>query len=120
MINENDIKKYFNNFSEEEIANSVYLYGLDFENDSFDNILDSVAALYDEVNTLNDIIVSRFENNEGKVLTKEQSAVQYNIIQDYQKKSSILKRILMNDNVYEAVESRIFEIENKKRSESSR
>lgn len=120
MINENDIRKYLKSFSEEEIANSIYLFGLDFETDSFDNILDSIAALYDEVNTLKRIIESRFENSEGKVLKKEQATTQYNIIQDYQKKSSVLKKMLMNDNIYEAVETRIYEIEKRNSTQSSR
>jgi len=121
MINESDIRKYLSSLSLDDVANSVYLYGIDFNNENLDKIFESILFLYDEVATLQKIIQERFENlDETQVLTAEESAMQAAIIQDYHKKSNVLNKVLNNNEIYESIENDIIKIESKINGGSSR
>lgn len=119
--NELKIRDYLKKLTDIDIANSIYLFGVDFENDPIDSIMDSIIALYDNVIGLKNIIESDFgKNNEEKILLPQTRETQSIIIGDYSKKESVLTKILNNETIQERFVQRIVERKNQENKNSKR
>ena len=102
MEKELAIRNFFKTLSNEDIANSVYLFGLDFNKISLDSLFGYLIALYNEVIVLKDMVDRNFEQREGEhVLLPKDPKVQSVIIGDYYRKEGVLLKILNNKDVYE-------------------
>ena len=98
---EENIRNHFRKFSVEDIADSVHFYGLDFDNDSIDKIMQSLDSLYEEVTSLRSMIDRNFQS-EIKTLMPNSPEIQTGIIQDCYKKESALLKALSNQDVINA------------------
>ena len=98
---EQNIRNYLKSFTVEDIANSVYLFGIDFDTVSIDYIMESLNALYEEVKTLKAMVDRDFKPLNGELLPKD-PVVQTGIIQDLYKKESALLKALGNKDIYSA------------------
>ena len=116
MINsENEIREHLKALTPKDIADSTYLFGVDFENEPIESILDSIISLYDETKQLNKIIESDFgKNNEEKILLPQSRETQSIVIENYSRKYDALEKILSNPYVADEVAKRIKEQRNKK------
>lgn len=94
------IRNYLKTLSVEDIANSVYMYGINFDTATIDLIISSINSLYEEVITLDRIVESGFVSETGARLPKD-SKNQEIIIQDYSKKKDALLKILSNKNIFD-------------------
>ena len=98
MNDESIIRNHLKNLSLEDIANSVYLYGIDFNSEPIDSIVRSIYTLYEEVTLLEKIVESNFVSETGARLPKD-SATRTIIIQDYDMKKDALGKILKNERI---------------------
>ena len=105
-----EIREYLKKLSNEDIANSVYLVGIDFDNCALDIIINSIIQLLNEVISLKNIYDSFKE--EPKVLSpipkishnpKESPQYRQAISEEYFRKSSALTKIVSNNYIYEEV-----------------
>ena len=96
---EQNIRNHFKTFTVEDIANSVYFYGIDFDTVPMETLMKNLDGLYHEVKTLNGMIERDFKPLNGELLPKD-PAIQSGIIQDYYRKESALLKALSNDDVY--------------------
>lgn len=96
-----NIRKFLKTLSVEDIADSVYLFGIDFDNASMKSIMGAINSLYEHVDTLKSIIDRNFESMNGERLPKD-SVTQAVIVQDCSRKESALAKILSNQDVYNA------------------
>ena len=102
ITKEINIRNFFKTLSNEDLANSVYLFGLDFDNISLDDLFGHLIALYNEVVILKDMVDRNFEQREGEhVLLPRDPKVQSVIIGDYYRKKGVLSKVLNNNDVYE-------------------
>lgn len=101
MDTDDIIRNYFKTLTDEDIANSTFLYGIDFDNDPLDKIFKAVSQLYDNVTELNSMIARNFTSKHDVKMPKDFNT-QSIIIQDYHCKSSALRKILSNKTVYAA------------------
>lgn len=107
---EQNIRNYFKTFTQEDLANSVYLFGIDFDKESLDTIFGYLIALYNEVVILKDMINRDFEQREGEhVLLPKDPKIQTIIIQDYFRKEAALQKALNNEDVYNKLISYLVE-----------
>jgi len=113
MSRDEEIRYYLSNLSKLDLANSVYLFKLDFMKCSMEVIISSIVNLYVEVNNLKEIIETRL-NDKSLVLTKEEAAKQVEIFKDYAQKSKVLDKVLANDVIYDTVITGIVEVEKAK------
>ena len=97
---EQNVRNYLKSFTVEDIANSVYLFGMDFDTVPIELIMESLGTLYEEVKTLKGMIDRDFNPVNGEILPKD-PVIQSNIIQDCFKKESALLKALSNKDVYE-------------------
>ncbi len=101
MDRESKIREYLKTLDYVDIANSTFLFGVDFDNDSIDQIMKSISALYMNVMSLKDLIDRDFKPVGGELLPKDPET-QSIIIRDYNAKESALYKVLNNDDVYSA------------------
>lgn len=94
-----NIRNYLKTFSVEDIANSVYLFGINFDTAPIDTIIESLDSLYEEVKTLKSMIDRNFESQNGELLPKS-PMVQAGIAQDCYRKESALLKALSNQDIY--------------------
>ena len=100
---EKNIRNYLKEFTAEDIANSVYLFGINLDDAPIDSIMQSLSSLYEEVGTLDEIVNENFEPKDGEpVLLPKGHAIQKTIIRDYYRKKSALLKALENKDVYNA------------------
>lgn len=115
MIEENivkQIREHFKTFTPIDIADATHLFGINFDTDSIESILDSVIALYREVKNLRDLIGSNFmEDSEEKVLVPKDKATQDIVIENCYRKQVVLNKALSNEYVLKMVKARIKEQE---------
>lgn len=101
---EQNIRKYLKTFTYEDIVNSIYLFGVDFDTASIDDIMQSLCSLYKEVSDLKVMVDRNFEPLDGERLPKD-PRVQAVIIQDYDIKKTVLLKALSNTDIYNALKS---------------
>lgn len=101
---EQNIRNYLKTFTDEDIANSVYLYDINFDTAPIDYIMQSLISLYKEVSALKAIVDRNFEPLDGEFLPKD-PVIQAGIIQDYYRKESALSKALSNEDIYNAFNS---------------
>lgn len=107
---EQQIREHFKTFTPIEIADSTYLFGINFDTDPIESILDSVIALYREVKTLKELVDSDFKKDSDiKVLVPKTQETQTIVIQNYYRKESALNKALSNEYVFEGVKQRLIE-----------
>lgn len=107
---EQQIREHFKTFTPIEIADSTYLFGINFDTDPIESILDSVIALFREVKELRDIVDSDFrKDSEEKVLVPRDRETQNIVIQNCYRKESALNKALSNKYVFEGVKQRLIE-----------
>ena len=95
-----EIRSYLKTLTTEDIANSFYLIGVNFDTVDLDTLFGYIIALYNNVMDLQSLIDRNFQpENDEKVLLPTDPKVQANIIIDYNKKSEALSKILENDAV---------------------
>ena len=99
-VSEINIRNYLKTFTAEDIANSVYLFGIDFDKASIESIMSALNSLYEEVKTLKSIVDRNFESTNGERLPKD-SMIQERIIQDCYRKEEALKKALSNKDIYD-------------------
>ena len=100
---EQEIRAHFKTLTNEDIANSIYLIGVDLDTIDIDSLLDKVYSLYEEVNTLRRMINGGFKpEGDDPVLLPKDPRVQAGIMDDLSRKQSALIKILDNDKVYYA------------------
>lgn len=93
--NEEKIRNFMKGLTAIDIANSVHLYGIDFESCEFSEIINSVFSLFCEVNELRRMIENDFEcKDDVKVLYPSTNQTQEVIIRDYHIKQQALTKIL--------------------------
>ena len=115
MDREQEIRLYLSNLSKLELADSVYLFALDFMNCPMEDIYESIVNLYVEVSNLRNIIENRL-SDDNIVLTKEELGKQQQIFEDYSKKSNALDSVMGNNVIYESVITKIVAFETKRRN----
>ena len=101
MDRESKIREYLKTLDYVDIANSTFLFGVDFDNDSIEHIMAMIMSLYINVKNLKSIIDRNFKPVDGELLPKDPT-VQAMIIRDYYAKESALNKVLNNDDVYTA------------------
>ena len=107
---EQQIREHFKTFTPIEIADSTYLFGINFDTDPIESILDSVIALYREVKTLKELDDTDFKKDSDiKVLVPKTQETQTIVIQNYYRKESALNKALSNEYVFEGVKQRLIE-----------
>lgn len=96
MITEEDkIRNFFKNLTVMDIANSVHLFGVDFDTCEISEIVDCVYSLFCEVKRLERIVESDFKSEDDeKVLLPSSRQTKEIVIQDYSRKCSALIKIL--------------------------
>lgn len=101
-INENEIRKYLTqNISETEKNGSIILFGVDFQNDSIQSIIEHINSLYEEVKQLDSMISRNFEpEDDVKTLLPKSHEVQQAIVHDASFKSNVLNKILASPDIY--------------------
>ena len=98
---EQNIRNYLKTFTVEDIANSVYLFGIDFDTAPIDDIMQSLSSLYKEVMGLKDMVDRDFNQKDGElVLLPKDRASQEVVIRDYSRKESALLKALSNEDIY--------------------
>lgn len=109
MITEEiEIRNFMRGLTVEDIADSVHLFGADFDSESIASLIDRVISLYSEVATLKDLVTRNFESeNHDKILVPQSSETQSVVIQDYYRKSAVLEKLLSNKTIMTAVISKI-------------
>ena len=103
-IHEHDqeIRNHFNTFTVEEIANSTYFNGIDFNTESIESIMSYLNALFENVKTLSEMIDRNFkQKNDEHVLLPRDHNTQEIIGRDYYEKSAVLSKALSNKYVYD-------------------
>lgn len=90
--NEQLIRDYLSNMKSEEIANSIHLIGINFERDSFDNIMNAIVALYLDVADTAKLITNDFVKSDGKILDNPDT--RSSLIMDHELKSKVLNKLL--------------------------
>lgn len=118
---EQQIREHFKNFTPIDIADSTYLFGINFDTDSIESILDNVIALYREVKELRDIIDSDFrKDSEERVLVPRDRETQNIVIENCYRKESALNKALSNQYVLESVRKRLAEKSREEKQENSK
>lgn len=118
---EQQIREHFKTFTPIDIADSTYLFGINFDTDSIESILDNVIALYREVKELRDIIDSDFrKDSEEKVLVPRGRETQSIVIENCYRKESALNKALSNQYVLESVRKRLAEKSREEKQENSK
>jgi hypothetical protein len=97
---EHIIREYLKKLTVEDIADSVYLFGIDFDSEPLDSIMSALSGLFEEVQTLRGMINRDFEPQNGELLPKSYE-VQSGIIEDCYRKESALLKILSCKEVYD-------------------
>ena len=82
----------------EDIANSVHFFGIDFDNESIETIMQILNRLYEDVKTLRNIIDRDFKSQKEERLPKDEHTQR--IIKDCNNKETVLFKILSNGNIY--------------------
>ena len=96
---EQNIRNYLKTFTVEDIANSVYLFGVNFDTEPIESIMQSLNALYEEVKTLKGMIEKDFKPQNGELLPRD-PMTQAGVIQDCYRKESALLKALSNTDIY--------------------
>ena len=118
---EQHIREHFKTFTSTDIADSTYLFGINFDTDSIESILDSVIALYQEVKMLSDIIDSDFrKDSEVKVLVPKTQETQNIVIENCYRKEAALNKALSNPYVLESVKKRLTEKSREEKQNNSK
>lgn len=95
-----EIRQHLKKLTYEDLADSVYLFSINFNTDSLDNIFDSIMALYQNVKVLKEMVDSNFKSTDGvKVLMPSSRETQSVVIQDYVRKEFVLEKVLANKTV---------------------
>lgn len=116
---EQQIRDHFKTFTPVEIADSTYLFGINFDTDSIESILDSVIALYREVKELRDLIASDFrKDSEERVLVPRERETQNIVIENCYRKECALNKALSNRYVFESVKRRLAEKSREEKQEN--
>ena len=103
-IHEHDqeIRNHFNTFTVEEIANSTYFNGIDFNTEPIESIMSYLNDLFENVKTLSKMIDRNFkQKNDEHVLLPSDHNTQKIIGRDYYEKSAVLSKALSNKCVYD-------------------
>lgn len=94
---EKELRSYLKTLNKGEINNSIYLFGIDFEHDPIENIMNALYALYNDVKLTHEMIKDINENykknNNLYVSNKDYL--------EYHRKEFTLKKALSNNNVLE-------------------
>ena len=99
--NEQIIRDHLKTLSIEDIADSVYLYGVDFDKAPIESIMEAIYSLNSEVKSLGSLVERNFEQEEGKHVRLPKDRVTKNVvIESYYQKESALRKILSNSYVY--------------------
>lgn len=100
---EQNIRNYLKTFTVEDIANSVYLFGINFDTAPIDYIMQSLSSLYEEVRVLKDMVDRDFNQKDGELVRlPKDRASQEVVIRDYYRKESALLKALSNEDIYNA------------------
>lgn len=99
IITEQNIRNFFKTLTVEDIANSVHFFGIDFDNESIETIMQILNRLYEDVKTLRNIIDRDFKSQNGERLPKDEHT-QRIIIKDCNNKETVLFKVLSNGNIY--------------------
>ena len=95
------IRKHLKTLTAKDIADSTYLFGIDFDNDSIENIFGALNSLYEEVISLHKMINRNFTPEDDiKVMLPKDPASQTLVIQNYYAKENALLKALNNDIIY--------------------
>lgn len=94
-----NIRNYFKTFTAEDLANSIYLFDINFDTVPIESIMQALNSLYEEVKDLKAIIDRDFQSQNGELLPKN-PMIQSTIIQDCYKKEAALLKSLSNSDVY--------------------
>lgn len=104
---EKNIRDYLKTLTPEEIANSVYLFGVNFDSISMDLLFEKLFSLYENVTALRNMIDDNFSNGDGpKILLPKSSEIQSIIIRDCYCKADVLNKILENTTILNEFNSR--------------
>lgn len=114
IINECEIRNFLKTLTVEDIANSTYLFGIDFDKATIEDILECIIVLYNNVQTLHDIIRKDFK--EDGVLLPQSPETQAVIIADYECKGSVLLKLLNNSSIKDAISKKLKEKDNTHKS----
>lgn len=99
-FNEQKIREHLKKLSVVDIADSVYLFGINFDKDSMDSIMSAIFALYNEVIDLKDMVERDFESRDGeKVLMPSTPQSQAVVIGDYYRKSDALTKVMASKEI---------------------
>ena len=106
--NESIIREHLKSLSVEDIADSTYLFGVNFDTESLDSIFSKLITIYETVMTLKSMIDNNFQNEDGpKILMPSTPQTQSIIIRDYYSKRAVLEKILSNEVIYEEFERKL-------------
>ena len=99
---EQNIRNYLKTLTVEDIADSVYLFGMDFDKAPMIDIMEALSSLYEEVKVLEGMVERNFEQEEGKhVLIPKDRYTQDTVIRNYNRKKAALEKVLRNKNIFE-------------------
>lgn len=108
---EKEIRSFMKTLSVEDIADSVHLFGADFDQEEIDSLIERIISLYNEVVTLKNLVDRGFESeNRDKVLIPQSRDTQTVVMQDYYRKESILEKLLSNKFIKDAVISKLVQM----------
>ena len=102
---EMQIREFLKTLSLAEVYDSN-LYGIDFDKASIYSIMQSINALYNDVESLGSIVNRNFEQKEGEhILLPKDRDTQNIVAQSYYNKQSALNKLLSNQYVSYAFNS---------------
>lgn len=106
------IREHLKTLTVEDISDSTYLFGVDFDTDSLDTIFNKLITIYDNVKTLRGMIDNDFKSPDDiKILMPSTPQTKSVIIQDCARKESALEKALANPTVYDEFVARLSEID---------
>lgn len=107
-LKEEKIRTFLKTLTVMDIANSVYLYGIDFETCEISEVVNSIYSLFCEVKTLERMVENDFKSEDhGKALLPSSKETKSVVIQDYSRKCSALNKILNCPELLEMFRDRI-------------
>lgn len=89
------IRTFLKTLTPIDIADSVHLFGIDFDTCQISEVVDSMFSLFCEVKTLERMVDNNFQSEDGeKVLMPSTPQTQTVVIQDYYRKAEALNKLL--------------------------
>ena len=103
---EQNIRNYLKTLTVEDIADSVYLFGIDFDKAPMIDIMGALSSLYEEVKVLEGMVARDFEQEEGKLVRLPKDKYTKDVvIRNYSRKRAALAKVLRNKNIFEVFTS---------------